>query len=76
MMRPCHTVTQTVGVVGSMHYRRMQTEYFGHLIRADPGCLERRDLLRQWELVKDGYVHDQGTLVSEALAATSTDMLI
>jgi ribonuclease HI len=66
--------TQSLGVVGIFRYRRMQV--LGHFLRADPGCLERKEILQQWELIRRGFVLDRGTLISEAPAASSTSMLV
>ena len=50
--------------------------YLAHMMREDPGCLERRDVLRHHALVNLGWLKEEGTLLIDAPAANNKDQLV
>eukprot|EP01050_Picozoa_sp_SAG11_P010645 SAG11_NODE_1078_length_5963_cov_5.690825_6_plen_178_part_00 len=66
--------SQRISLPGVIRYRRMV--WLGHLLRSHEGDLTRRAVLRFAELMLRGVVKIDGSIIMDAPAHTSVDMLI
>ena len=64
-----------MGLVGILRCRRMR--YLAHELRADPGDLARRDILRHYEMAHvRKWFTVEGDLMMDAPAANTTEQLV